>query len=210
VTGSTPSTIAGQLTANGQVYLINPNGIAITKTGAVSAAGFVASTLGVNHQPFPKGKRKFTGDGASAAVSNAGTITIGRGRYAALLGGAISNSGTISAPLGKIGLGSGEVATIDVSGDGFPQVATPTSVGGKAALIQDTGTIKANGGTVVMSAATAREAARNAINISGIVQARRISGHSGAIVIDGRAGGAVKISGKLSGAGRKSGAGSDR
>ena len=46
VTGSTPSTSAGSLTANGQVYLVNPNGIAITPSGTVNAAGFVASTLG--------------------------------------------------------------------------------------------------------------------------------------------------------------------
>jgi filamentous hemagglutinin family protein len=46
VTGSTPSTIAGSLTANGQVYLVNPNGIAITPSGTVNAAGFVASTFG--------------------------------------------------------------------------------------------------------------------------------------------------------------------
>src|SRR5579864_32776 len=36
VTGGTPSTIAGHLNANGQVYLVNPNGIAITKSGAVN------------------------------------------------------------------------------------------------------------------------------------------------------------------------------
>jgi hypothetical protein len=41
-------------------------------------------------------------------VSNAGTITIGRGGYAALIDGTVSNSGSISAPLGKVGLGSGE------------------------------------------------------------------------------------------------------
>ena len=49
VTGSTPSTIAGHLNANGQVYLINPNGIAITKTGVVKVGGgFVASSLGMS------------------------------------------------------------------------------------------------------------------------------------------------------------------
>ncbi|WP_163367843.1 filamentous hemagglutinin N-terminal domain-containing protein, partial [Enterobacter hormaechei] len=45
VTGSTPSTIAGQLNANGQVYLVNPNGIAITPTGTVQAGAFVGSSL---------------------------------------------------------------------------------------------------------------------------------------------------------------------
>ncbi|RVA43428.1 filamentous hemagglutinin N-terminal domain-containing protein, partial [Mesorhizobium sp. M7A.F.Ca.CA.004.09.1.2] len=33
VTGGTKSTISGQLNANGQVFLVNPNGIAISKTG---------------------------------------------------------------------------------------------------------------------------------------------------------------------------------
>ncbi len=202
VTSSTPSTIAGQLNANGQVYLVNPNGIAITKTGVVSAAGFVASTLGIGDDDFRNGKRTFNGNGASAGVSNAGTITIGRGGYAALIGGTVSNAGLISAPLGKVGLGSGEVATIDLSGDGFLQVAAPTKAGGKTALIQNAGTIKANGGRVVMTAATAREAARNAINISGIVQARNISGHSGAIILGGGAGGDVNVSGKLNVSGK--------
>ena len=35
VTGSTPSTIAGQINSNGKVLLINPNGVAITKNGVV-------------------------------------------------------------------------------------------------------------------------------------------------------------------------------
>ena len=128
VTGDTPSTIAGQLNANGQVYLINPNGIAITKTGVVNiGGGFVASTLGISDADFLAGKRKFTGNGASAAVSNAGAIRIGRGGYAALLGGTVDNAGSIAVPMGKVGLGSGEVAALDVAGDGFLQVAVPTN-----------------------------------------------------------------------------------
>jgi filamentous hemagglutinin family protein len=197
VTGNTPSTIAGALTANGQVYLVNPNGIAITTTGTVNTGGFVASTLGISDADFMSGKRTFTGSGASAAVSNAGTITIGRGGYAALIGGTVSNSGAISVPLGKVGLSSGEQATLDFSGDGFLQVAMPTSAGGKGALIKNSGSIAADGGSVIISAATAREAARNAINISGLVQARSIGGRSGAITIGGGDGGKVRISGRL-------------
>jgi filamentous hemagglutinin family protein len=44
VTGGTPSTIAGQLNANDQVYLVNPNGIAITKSGTVSVRGGFVTT----------------------------------------------------------------------------------------------------------------------------------------------------------------------
>ncbi len=107
------------------------------------------------------GKRGFTGNGASAGVSNAGTITVGRGGYAALIGGTVTNSGSIYVPLGKVGLGSGEQATLDFSGDGFLQVALPTSAKpandkSDGALIQNSGTIKADGGAVIMSAATAQ------------------------------------------------------
>ena len=198
VTGSTPSSIAGSLTANGQVYLVNPNGIAITSTGVVNTGGgFVASTLGISDADFQSGKRSFYGNGASAAVSNAGLITVGRGGYAALIGGSVSNSGRILVPLGQVGLGSGERATLDFSGDGFLQVALPTVAPGNGALINNSGSIRANGGSVVISAATAHDAARNAVNISGVVQARTIGGRSGSISIGGGAGGSVKISGRL-------------
>ena len=198
VTGSAPSTIAGSITANGQVYLVNPNGIAITSSGTVNTGGgFVASTLGISDGNFMSGNRTFTGNGASAGVSNAGTISVGRGGYAALIGGTVSNSGNIMVPLGKVGLGSGEMVTLDFAGDGFLQVAMPTAAGGKGALIRNSGSIKADGGSVVISAATAREAARNAVNISGVVEARSIGGHSGAITIGGGEGGNVKVSGKL-------------
>ena len=198
VTGSTPSTIAGHLNANGQVYLINPNGIAITKTGVVKVGGgFVASSLGMSDYEFKHGRKHFKGNGSSASVTNAGTITIGRGGYAALIGGTVRNSGTISVPMGKVALGSGEMATLDVSGDGFLQVALPTTSGGKGALVSNSGLIAAAGGTVVLDAATARAAARNAINISGTIDAHSISGHNGSIVLGGGDGGAINVSGML-------------
>jgi len=200
VTGNTSSTIAGTLSANGQVYLINPNGIAITPTGTVRVGGgFVASTLDISNDDFLKGQYNFNGNGASAGVSNEGVITVGRGGYAALLGGTVKNDGLIAVPMGKVGLGSGEQATLDLSGDGFLQVAVPTKDGaeGNGALIENGGTISAEGGTVVMKAAAARNAARNSINLSGVVEANSVSGSDGAITLGGGDGGKVAISGKV-------------
>jgi filamentous hemagglutinin family protein len=198
VTGATTSTIAGGLNANGQVYLVNPNGIVITPTGTVRAGGgFVASTLGISDEDFKAGRRNFAGTGNSAAVVNQGTIEVGRGGYAALLGGAVENAGTISVPLGRIGLGAGERATLDISGDGFLEVAVPSGSPGDKALIQHSGRIRADGGRVEMKAATAREVARQAISLTGVVEARSVRGRSGAIVLGGGAGGAVNISGRL-------------
>ena len=179
VTGGTTTTIAGGLVANGQVYLINPNGIAITPTGTIKTGAFVASTLGITDDDFMSGKRSFTGNGASNSVTNAGAITIARGGYMALIGGSVANSGTISVPEGRAALGSGERATLDLSGDGFLQVAIPTQAGGSDALVANSGVISASGGKVELKAAAARDMARQAVNMSGTIEARTVSGRSG-------------------------------
>ncbi len=196
VNGNTPSTIAGSINANGQVYLVNPNGITITGSGTVNAAGFVASSLGISDDDFTSGRRTFAGRGASAAVVNQGTISIGRGGYAALIGGSVDNAGTISVPLGRVGLGSGEQATLDLSGDGFLQVAVPTKANGQGALVSHSGRISADGGRIEIRAAAAREAVRQAVNLSGVVEARTVSGRTGEIVLGG-SDGQVNISGRL-------------
>ena len=200
VTGSTTSTIAGSLTGNGQVFLINPNGIGITATGTVKVGGgFVGSTLDIADSDFLSGNLAFSGSGASAGVSNKGVISIGRGGYAALVGGTVRNDGLVAVPLGRIGLGSGEAATLDLSGDGFLQVAIPTAAGaeGDGALVDNAGTVSASGGTVVMTAATAREAARHAINMSGVAEANSVGGRNGAIVLGGGSGGTVRATGRV-------------
>ncbi|QND56473.1 MBG domain-containing protein [Mesorhizobium huakuii] len=206
VTGGTKSTISGRLNANGQVFLVNPNGIAISKTGKVSAAGFVASSLDISDEDFKAGNLKFEGNGASSTVSNQGSISIGRGGYAALIGGSVDNAGSISVPLGKVGLGSGERATLDLSGDGFLQVSVPTKADGSNALVSNSGTISADGGTVELKAAAVRDAARQAVNMSGVVEARTVSGQSGAIVLGGDEG-SVEITGTLDASAKAGGKG---
>ncbi|ESZ29345.1 hypothetical protein X734_08085 [Mesorhizobium sp. L2C084A000] len=206
VTGGTKSTIAGQLNANGQVFLVNPNGIAISKTGKVSAAGFVASSLGISDEDFEAGKLEFEGKGASAAVSNQGAISIGRGGYAALIGGSVDNAGSITVPLGKVGLGSGEKATLDLSGDGFLQVSVPSKADGSNALVSNSGLISADGGLVELKAAAVRDAARQAVNMSGVIEARTVSGQSGAIVLGGDEG-SVEITGMLDASAKAGGKG---
>jgi len=207
VTGDTPSTIAGQITANGQVFLVNPNGISITSSGKVQAAGgFVASTLDIRDDDFNAGHLSFSGTGRSAAIDNAGSIEVGRGGFAALLGGTVATSGRISVPLGRVGLGAAERATLDLTGDGFLQVAVPTGSAAGRALIDVSGRIAARGGRIELQAATVRQAVRDAVNVSGTVSARSVSGRNGAIVLGGGAGGRVTVSGRLAADGR-SGAG---
>ncbi len=134
--------------------LVNPNGIAITSTGTVDVSGFVASALNINDDDFMAGRLSFSGHGASGAVTNAGRITAGRGGFAALLGSSVTNAGTITVPLGRVGLGAGEQATLDLEGDGFLQVGIPSRAPGDGPAIEHSGQISADGGRVEIKAAT--------------------------------------------------------
>ena len=52
VTGAQMSQLMGTLQANGNVYLINPNGILIGQGATINVGGFTASTLDVNNADF--------------------------------------------------------------------------------------------------------------------------------------------------------------
>ena len=198
VNGNSASMIAGTLKSNGSVYLINQNGIAITATGLVDTrAGFIASTLRMDENAFMGGKYLFSGKGGS--VVNRGQIMTGPGGTVGLLGSTVDNEGLISAPLGKVALGAGEAATLDLSGDGFLQVMLPTSAvaADGQALVSNSGVIQADGGMVMLKAATVRQALREAVNMPGEISARSVSGKNGAIVLEAGLGGTVRVAGSL-------------
>jgi len=196
VTGPLGSEIAGSLKSNGSLFLINPQGIAITPTGVVDTrAGFVASTLGLSEDDFMAGRLRFNGRGGS--VLNQGVIATGDGGQVALLGSHVQNDGVILTPLGKVALGSASAATLDFSGDGFLQVILPADAvdGDSRPLIENNGRIVS--GMVALRAATVREALREAIHLPGEIRATTLSGSDGAIVLDGGAGGVVRLGGTL-------------
>ena len=194
--------------ANGQVYLVNPNGIAITKTGAVqTGGGFVASTLGIADNDFNKGNLNFVGKGASAGVSNAGSIAAAPGGFVGLLGGTVANSGVISVPLGKVAMGSGERATLNLTGDNFLQVAIPTNTktADGQALVDVSGKVIAAGGSVQLKAATVAQAIRNAVNVPGELSVTSARRSGGSIILGGGPGGNVSVTGQLKASGRTAG-----
>jgi filamentous hemagglutinin family protein len=104
VVGQDASQIQGQLTANGQVYLVNPNGVIFGKTAQVDVGGLVASTHNIKDADFMAGKNHFTQDGATGIVENHGTINVPNGGVVALIGDSVTNTGTINTPKGTTAL----------------------------------------------------------------------------------------------------------
>ncbi len=70
VTGSGLSHIAGRIDANGQVFLVNPNGIVFHSGSVVSAAALTATTLDISDSDFLNAHLSFAGGDAGRIEQN--------------------------------------------------------------------------------------------------------------------------------------------
>lgn len=194
VLGPDPSTILGNLTANGKVFLMNPNGVLFGKGAQVNVGGLVASTLDLADSDFMAGRYHFSNAGAGT-VRNQGSINADGG-YVALLGANVSNEGTISAQLGTVALVGATALTLDVAGDGLLNVTL--NAGAVNALVQNGGMIRADGGQVVLSAQAAGALLQSVVNNTGVIQAQTLDNRNGRIRLLGdMQSGTVNVGGTL-------------
>ena len=115
IMSSTASQIYGHLNANGQVWLINPNGVLFGPSARVNVGGIVASTLDLDPNTLDSNSRRFAGNGKGSIV-NLGTIVAADGGYVALLGNRVSNQGIVRAKLGTIAMAGASAATLTFDG----------------------------------------------------------------------------------------------
>ena len=181
VLGNDGTTILGKLSANGKVFIVNPNGILFGQGASVNTAGLVASTLDISNADFMSGNYKFSGNG-SGRVLNQGSISA-PGGYVALLGANVSNQGTINARLGSVALAAGNVITLDVAGDGLLNVTVDR--GAVGALVQNGGLIQADGGSVLLTAQAAGDLLKTVVNNTGVIEAHTIDTRGGTIKLLG-------------------------
>ena len=170
VLGSDPSSILGSLSANGKVFLINPNGILFGMGAQVNVGGLVASTRDITDSDFMAGNYTFAGTG-SGTIRNQGSIKA-NGGFVALLGANVNNDGVIEANLGTVALAAGNAITLDVAGDGLLNVSV--NQGAVNALVQNGGMLRANGGKVVLTAQAAGDLLYTVVNNTGVIQAQSL------------------------------------
>ena len=116
--GMGPSQILGSLDANGQVFVVNRDGIIFGAGAVINTAGFLATTSDIRNEDFMAGRFNFKIPGRpDASIVNTGTITATNGGFAALVAPGVRNSGTITANLGTVALGAGNTFTLDFYGD---------------------------------------------------------------------------------------------
>ncbi|MBL9096913.1 MAG: filamentous hemagglutinin N-terminal domain-containing protein [Alphaproteobacteria bacterium] len=119
-----PSVIAGLLTANGRLILVNRNGMMFDGSAKIDTAGLVASTADISDENFLAGRYNFNIAGnPGAKISNAGSIVVKPQGVVAIVAPTVENTGLISAKLGRIGVGAGSTFILDIQGEnlvGFP------------------------------------------------------------------------------------------
>ncbi|MDD4963693.1 MAG: filamentous hemagglutinin N-terminal domain-containing protein [Gallionella sp.] len=186
VIGQNPSQILGSLNANGQVFVLNPNGVLFGSSAQVNVGGLVASTLNLSDADLMAGNYSFgTPSPASGrgAVVNQGHLTAAPGGYIALLAPEVRNEGVISATLGTALLAAGDKVTLNLNNGSL--LSYSIDQGALQALADNKQLIQADGGRVFMSAKAANTLASAVVNNTGIIQARTIQNVGGVIKLMG-------------------------
>ncbi|ECF7524569.1 filamentous hemagglutinin N-terminal domain-containing protein [Salmonella enterica] len=196
VTGASGSQIMGTLKANGQVFILNPNGVLFGKNARVDVGGLVASTKNISTTDFMKGQYTLSGSGnPGAQVVNQGSLTTSKGGYIVLAGERVSNSGTVTTPSGKTILAAGKTVTLQLDNGGLTSVSVNGSV--VNALVENQGLISATNGQVYLTAKGQDMLLNTVVNNSGTVEAKGLANWGGEIVLNGGDSGVVSQSGHL-------------
>lgn len=194
VTGPDASVIAGRISANGAVAIVSQSGVVFTPTARVDAGALIASAAGISNENFMAGRLVFDAPPRPGArVVNEGRISIAEGGLAALVAPEAANRGTIEARLGRVVIGGTETYAIDLHGDGLLslEVRRPSQHGtGPAAA--NTGSISAEGGTVLITAEGVGQLVTSLVEAGGTVAARE----GGRIAISAT-GGEARVNGRL-------------
>jgi filamentous hemagglutinin family protein len=157
--GGSLSQIDGGLSATGSLFLINPNGVIVGKSGVINVGGsIIASTLDVKDDAFLAGG-DLTFSGAGGGVTNSGLIVSGKGDIT-LLGAQVRNDGTLQAPGGEASLAAGhEVVlhdgTLDDSRLSVTLGGADTSATNAGVIQAASVELRANGGNVYALAVNA-------------------------------------------------------
>ena len=199
ITGTESSSIMGSLTANGKVFILNPNGVLFGAGAQVNVGSLVASTLSLSNANFMAGNFNFNGTGGinnNASIVNNGNINIAEGGTLAFIAPVIKNNGTIVASQGSVILAAADDVTLTLQNGGLTSYTL--NKGSVQTLIDNGGLIQADGGHVVLTAKGLDALSQSAINHTGIIEAQTVSSLNGKIELLGDMQiGTLNVSGKL-------------
>jgi len=183
VNSGNPSQIFGQLSSNGQIYLINAAGVYFAPGAQVNVGGIVATTMQMSDAAFMAGSTTFERNGSTGKVINEGTITTSLNGYIAMLAPEVRNSGLLLAQSGTVAMGAGERITLNFGPTSKLDSITVTAADIDT-LVENRYAIKAPNGLVILSSRAANQLAASVVN-SGTIEAKGVSQQGGRILLEG-------------------------
>lgn len=184
VADTAPSQVLGQLSANGQVFVANRNGVYFGRGAQVNVGGLVATTHDMADKDFMEGNFRLDRDGATGAVVNDGQLSAADGGYIALLAPEVRNHGVITARLGTVALAGGEVFELSM-GEGGALAGLRVEASQIETLVENGHLIQAPGGKVIMTTGAARELRAGVVRNTGTIEARGIQKSGGRVFLGG-------------------------
>lgn len=207
VIGGNPSNILGNLSSNGQIFLVNPFGVYFGAGATVDVGGLLATTLNIGNDDFMAGRFVFNRNSLSDArreVINQGVLKARDNGYIVLAGDYAANRGVIQARLGTAALASGNQMTLDIQGDDLIAVTVNEKTVAALSGVDNSGKIIADGGRAIMTASVARDLTTAAVNNSGLIQAQTAVEKNGEIYLSSDGGNTLN-SGTLDASGKTAG-----
>ncbi|MCU1732675.1 MULTISPECIES: filamentous hemagglutinin N-terminal domain-containing protein [unclassified Pseudomonas] len=188
VLGSQVSQIQGALQANGNIFLINPNGIVFGAGSQVDVAGLLATTFDVTDQSFLNGGQlNFTQVAGKdlASIANQGQITTGSGGFVYLVAPKVDNSGYVIANVGRVTMAAGDRFTVNLQGSNLINFSVSAdtlaaATGNDLTGVNNSGTVK--GDTVLLQGNSASGLMSSVVNNGGIIEATDLTINAGDIV----------------------------
>ncbi|MDY0238805.1 MAG: filamentous hemagglutinin N-terminal domain-containing protein, partial [Campylobacterales bacterium] len=193
VIGNERSVINGALNANGQVWLLNSNGVLFGKGARINTAGLLATTKNITDADFMAGKYNFKGD-STASVINLGEIDISNSGYATLLANSVTNEGSIRAIRGRVDLVGANEVTINLNGNSIVDLRVDKGV--LDALVENKGAVYADGGEIYLTTNAVNELLKGVVNNTGIIEANSLDGITGHVELFAH-GGEANIAGTI-------------
>ena len=180
VLDSNPSQIFGRISANGQVFLSNPNGVYFAPGSSVDVGGLVATTHSISNSDFMAGRDIFSRNGASGSILNEGELKSGLAGYIALLAPTVRNQGVVIARQGTVALAAGESYELQFSrGSSLANILVkPATI---AALVENGQAVQAPGGLIILSARAADRLQGGVVRNSGKIEATGLVNDGGTI-----------------------------
>lgn len=194
VVGNLPSNILGNLTANGNIFLVNQNGILIGNGASIQVGSFLGSTANISNSDFLNNNYLFKD--ATGIVINDGIINAKNGTVT-ILANNITNNGEINAKNGNVFLATGN--TFRLNYDRLGLVGISVDGGSLNSNISNNGSI--NGKNINITAKSS-DLLKSNVNNAGIINASSVKTEGGKVVLVAdniNNSGSIDVSGKIGG-----------